>query len=72
MFVGLVFGFMHRTYFLSGDIGTCHQLYYLNVITGIILVIAINPGGSVNAGDLDRFGMSQNVSMVDAMMDLVR
>lgn len=35
-------------------------------------MISIKPGGSVNADDIDRFGTSQNVSMVDAMLDLVR
>ncbi|KAL2098116.1 hypothetical protein ACEWY4_007323 [Coilia grayii] len=62
---------------VSGLIGLRAITYYFTttviaVILGIILVITIKPGGSVNTEDIDRFGSSQNVSMVDAMLDLIR
>ncbi|XP_063075492.1 excitatory amino acid transporter 3-like [Engraulis encrasicolus] len=62
---------------VSGLIGLRAIGYYflttiLATILGIILVITIKPGGSVSTEDIDRFGTSQNVSMVDAMLDLIR
>ncbi|XP_062379730.1 excitatory amino acid transporter 3-like [Sardina pilchardus] len=62
---------------VSGRIGLRAVVYYFTTtvmaaVLGIILVIVIQPGGSVDADDISRFGAPQNISMVDAMLDLIR
>ncbi|XP_033029678.1 excitatory amino acid transporter 3-like [Lacerta agilis] len=62
---------------VSGKIGLRAIVYYffttaLAVILGIVLVVAIKPGVSQNAADIDRMGSTPVVSTVDAMLDLIR
>ncbi|XP_028567754.1 excitatory amino acid transporter 3 [Podarcis muralis] len=62
---------------ISGKIGLRAVVYYffttaLAVILGVVLVVAIKPGVSQNAAEIDRMGSTPEVSTVDAMLDLVR
>lgn len=41
-------------------------------IIGIVLVVAIKPGVSQKADEIDRVGSTPEVSTVDAMLDLIR
>uniref|UniRef100_A0A8C7DCR7 Amino acid transporter n=1 Tax=Oncorhynchus kisutch TaxID=8019 RepID=A0A8C7DCR7_ONCKI len=62
---------------VSGKIGLRAVVYYLTttiiaVILGIALVIAIKPGVSQKAENIDRTEITQNVNTVDTLLDLVR
>ncbi|XP_046621437.1 excitatory amino acid transporter 1-like isoform X1 [Neodiprion virginianus] len=61
---------------LSGKIGARAIVYYMvttvsAVITGIILVISIHPGRG-DESNIERAGVSRNVTTVDTLMDLAR
>uniref|UniRef100_A0A8C4QLK4 Amino acid transporter n=1 Tax=Eptatretus burgeri TaxID=7764 RepID=A0A8C4QLK4_EPTBU len=61
----------------SGKIGLLAVLYYLcttviAVMLGIGLVLLIKPGVSQKAEDMDRTGVSTNVTAADTLMDLIR
>ncbi|NXK34052.1 EAA3 protein, partial [Piprites chloris] len=62
---------------ISGKIGLRAVVYYLcttviAVILGIILVVAIKPGVTQKASDINRVGSTPEVTTVDAMLDLIR
>uniref|UniRef100_A0A8C9T463 Amino acid transporter n=1 Tax=Scleropages formosus TaxID=113540 RepID=A0A8C9T463_SCLFO len=62
---------------VSGRIGLRAVVYYFSttiiaVILGIVLVMAIKPGVSHEADNLDRTGSTPDVTTVDAMLDLLR
>ena len=62
---------------LSGKVGLRAIVYYLTttimaVILGIVLVVAIRPGGGENDLDPYQEGKKQNVTTADTMMDLLR
>ena len=64
---------------LSGKVGLRAIVYYLvttvlAVILGIILVVAIRPGGGQEQDGQDPYqeGKKQNVTTADTMMDLLR
>ena len=63
---------------LSGKVGLRSIVYYMAttvfaVILGIVLVVAIRPGGGQEGGqDPYQEGKKQNVTTADTMMDLLR
>ncbi|XP_034021161.1 excitatory amino acid transporter 3 [Thalassophryne amazonica] len=62
---------------VSGKIGLRAVVYYISttiiaVILGIILVITIKPGVSQTAEQIDRTGITPNVTTVDTLLDLLR
>lgn len=62
---------------VSGKIGLRAVVYYfsttiLAVILGIILVMTIRPGVSQIPDNIDRTGVTPNVSTADTLLDLVR
>ncbi|NWS68633.1 EAA3 protein, partial [Crotophaga sulcirostris] len=62
---------------VSGKIGLQTVIYYfcttvIAVILGIILVVAIKPGVSQSASEIDRMGSTPDITTVDAMLDLIR
>ncbi|KAG7461907.1 hypothetical protein MATL_G00196080 [Megalops atlanticus] len=62
---------------VSGKIGLRAVVYYFSttiiaVILGIVLVMAIKPGVSQTADNIDRTGSTPDVTTVDAMLDLLR
>ncbi|XP_068164225.1 excitatory amino acid transporter 3 isoform X2 [Antennarius striatus] len=62
---------------VSGKIGLRAIIYYFSttiiaVLLGILLVMTIKPGVSQTADNIDRTGITPNVSTADTLLDLVR